>query len=393
MNKKTIVMIVYSDYPTDTRVRREAEALSASNRYLVQVITLRNGAIPKRTLLEGVEIIEVNTLKYRGKNQLRYLLSYGNFFIKAMLECSRLTLKKELDAVHIHNMPDFLVFAALLPKLMGKLIILDIHDTMPETFGSKFGSTSRVANWLLRFEEYCSCLFADRLISVNDIQKDKILSRGINPGKITILMNVPDPKIFDVSRLISNNPNRQSDGFNLVYHGTIAHRLGVDLILDALHTLKDQIPNIKLHLWSRKEEAQTILGNQIRELHLEDRVMINDMIPAERLPQMLAPMDLGVIGNRVNMATELMLPVKMMEYMSLKIPVVAPRIKAIEHYFTDDMLMFYEPENVDSLAAAIRKLYGNEDLRKDKAEKAYQFLQTISWDKQKQDLLKIYQDL
>lgn len=392
MNKKTIVMIAYSDYPTDTRVRREAEALSASNRYLVRVITLRNGAIPKRTLLEGVEIIEVNTPKYRGKNQLRYLVSYGNFFIKAMLECSRLILKKELDAVHIHNMPDFLVFAALLPKLMGKPIILDIHDTMPETFGSKFGNSSRVANWSLKFEEYLSCLFADRLISVNDMQKDKILSRGINPGKITILMNVPDPKIFDVSQL-KNKQNRLSDGFNLVYHGTIAHRLGVDLILEALHSLRDQIPNIKLHIWSRKEEAQTILGNQIRELHLDDRVMINDMIPAEKLSQMLAPMDVGVIGNRVNMATELMLPVKMMEYMSLKIPVVAPRIKAIEHYFTEDMLMFYEPENVASLAAAISEFYGNEDLRMDKAEKAYRFLQTISWDKQKQDLLKIYQDL
>jgi glycosyltransferase involved in cell wall biosynthesis len=57
------------------------------------------------------------------------------------------------------------------------------------------------------------------------------------------------------------------------------------------------------------------------------------------------------------------------------------------------MVMFFEPENVESLAAAIRELYGNEDIRKDKAEKAYQFLQTISWDKQKHDLFKIYQDL
>jgi glycosyltransferase involved in cell wall biosynthesis len=392
MNKKKIVMIAYSDYPTDTRVRREAEALFASNRYQVRVITLKNGENPKRTMLEGVEIIEVNTPKYRGKNQLRYLLSYGNFFIKAMLECSRLTLRKELDAVHIHNMPDFLVFAALFPKLLGKYITLDIHDTMLETFGSKFGNSSRVVNWLLKIEEYCSCLFANRIICVNDIQKDKMLSRGIPPGKITILMNVPDPKIFDVSQL-KNKQSRLSDGFNLVYHGTIAHRLGVDLILEALYFLRDQIPEIKLHLWGRKEEAQALLGNQIRDRQLEDWVMINDIIPAEKLPEGLAPMDLGVIGNRINKATELMLPVKMMEYMSLKIPVVAPRTKTIEHYFTEGMLMFYEPENVASLAAAIRKLYGNEDLRKNKAENAYQFLQTINWDKQKQDLLKIYEDL
>ncbi len=176
-------MIAYTDYFSDTRVRREAEALVASDKYQVRVITLGNDASPKHTMLEGVEIIEVNIPKYRGKNQLRYLLSYGNFFIKAMLECSLLTLRKELGAVHIHNMPDFLVFAALLPKLMGKPVVLDIHDTMPETFGSKFGSSSRVVNWLLKFEEYCSCRFADRLICVNEIQKDKILSRAFRQKK------------------------------------------------------------------------------------------------------------------------------------------------------------------------------------------------------------------
>jgi len=203
---------------------------------------------------------------------------------------------------------------------------------------------------------------------------------------------VPDPKIFDVNPS-KHKQNQPSNGFNLVYHGTIAHRLGVDLIVEALNILKDQIPEIKLHLWGRKGEPQTVLGSRIRDLHLEDQVMINDMVPAEKLPQVLAPMDLGVIGNRSDPATELMLPVKMMEYISLKIPVVVPRIKTIQHYFSEDMVMFFEPENVESLAAAIRELYGNEDIRKDKAEKAYQFLQTISWDKQKHDLFKIYQDL
>jgi glycosyltransferase involved in cell wall biosynthesis len=392
MNKKKIIMLAYSDYMTDTRVRREAESLSASPEYQVKVITLKKENEPRRFSLKGVEIIEVNIAKYRGENPFRYILSYGNFFIKTFMECTRLSLKKDLDAVHIHNMPDFLVFAALLPKLMGKPVTLDIHDTMPETFGSKFGNSSRLTRWLLKKEESLSCLFSNRLICVNDIQRNKLLSRGIPAGKITVLMNVPDPKIFNLDQF-SKEENQALNEFNLVYHGTIAHRLGVELILEALHILRKKIPNIRLSLWGNKEEGQRILGSHIKDLNLNGQVVINEAIPADQLPGKLIKMDLGIIGNRNNKATELMLPVKMMEYIALKIPVVAPRTKAICHHFAEDMISYYEPENVESMADAIYNMYVNPDIRQKKAEKAYEFLQTISWNKQKENLFKIYRNL
>ena len=68
-------------------------------------------------------------------------------------------------------------------------------------------------------------------------------------------------------------------------------------------------------------------------------------------------MDIGVIGNRRTAAGDLMLPVKMLEYICLDIPVVVPRLKTIEHYFSDDMVAYYEPEDVESLANAIYRLY------------------------------------
>ncbi len=61
-------------------------------------------------------------------------------------------------------------------------------------------------------------------------------------------------------------------------------------------------------------------------------------------------MDIGVVGNRRSVACELMLPVKLVEYVSLGIPAVVPRLKTIEHYFSDDMVTYYEPDDVQSLA-------------------------------------------
>ena len=68
------------------------------------------------------------------------------------------------------------------------------------------------------------------------------------------------------------------------------------------------------------------------------------------LPRHLAAMDVGVVGNRRSVAGDLMLPVKLMEYVALGIPAVVPRLRTIEHYFSDDMVTYYEPEDVESLA-------------------------------------------
>ncbi len=79
------------------------------------------------------------------------------------------------------------------------------------------------------------------------------------------------------------------------------------------------------------------------------------MLPVESLLDILRDMDVGIVANRENAATELMLPVKLLEYVALNIPVIVPRLKAIEYYFTDEMVSYFEPENVDSLGACYFK--------------------------------------
>lgn len=104
-------------------------------------------------------------------------------------------------------------------------------------------------------------------------------------------------------------------------------------------------------------------------------------------------MDLGVVPNRKNAATELMLPVKLLECIALGIPVVAPRLKTIEYYFSDDMLFYFEPDNIDSLADAILYAYNNETERIKKAKNAKRFLEKYGWEKHKWDLINMYNQL
>jgi glycosyltransferase involved in cell wall biosynthesis len=382
-----VCMIAYTNYTTDARTKREAETL-VHHGFNVLFLSLREENEPKIANKCGVLLRQINTRKFIGKNQALYCFSYIDFIIRTFLVVSYLTLKGQIDAVHVHNMPDFLVFAAVLPRLLGKKIVLDIHDSMPETYAGKFSALPPLFSRLLIWEEKFSARFANRIICVNHIQMQPLVARKIPQEKITVCMNVPDHTIFTAANC---NVNRKiHDSFNVVYHGTIDTTLGIDLAIRAMVPLSQKIPTIKFHIIGRGKDAPDF-QKLILELGLANHIDFKmDMFPVAEVPVMLRDMHVGLIPNRKNRATELMLPVKLLEYVSLGIPTVAPRLRAIQYYFTEEMLGYYEPENVEDMANAVYLLYSDESRRTTLAQRALTMLDRYGWEKHQYDLVGIY---
>jgi glycosyltransferase involved in cell wall biosynthesis len=382
-------MIAYTEYAIDARVRREAETLAAHG-FRVLCLTNRNGQAPRNFLLNGVEVDERGAPKYQGKSAVAYLGSYVRFLATASAVCLRLKRLGHLDVIHAHNMPDFLVFAGLVPRARGSKVVLDVHDSIPETFASKFSGGQLVWRSLC-VEERFSALVAHRVVCVNHPQRDTLVARGIPAEKTFVSMNVPDPRIFG-SRPADRLP--RCDGtFNLVYHGTMAKRLGVDLLIQAVERLRGRIPGLRLHLWGPGDDVRQFqslaealgLGDQVR--------FLPGGYPLVELPARLGTMDIGVVGNRRNVAGELMLPVKLLEYVALGIPAVVPRLRTISHYFADDMVAYYEPDDVGSMAEAIYRLYSEPDVRREQVRRADAFLETYGWERQGPELVSLYRQL
>jgi glycosyltransferase involved in cell wall biosynthesis len=385
-------MIAYTDYVFDARVRREAETLAAHG-FHVRCLCLMTGDTPGRppSVLGGVEVRELPIVKYRGKSTLAYVASYLRFLLLASAVCVRLLVRRELDVVHVHNIPDFLVLAGLVPRLAGSAVILDVHDSVPETFATKFSAASSFRK-ALYLEERLSALLAHRVICVNHLQRDTLVARGIAASKTFISMNVPDPRIFTrVS--VRDEPSEGVARLNLVYHGTMAERLGVDLIIRALAQLQHRVPCSRLHLWGHGDDLAQF-QRLAHELNIEHRVLFEPKgFPLRELPHKLRSMDLGVIGNRRSVAGELMLPVKMLEYIALDIPVVVPRLKTIVHYFSDDMVTYYDPDDVQSLTDSIYRLYCEPTLCMQQALRARSFLTEYGWERQGAELVHFYRGL
>jgi glycosyltransferase involved in cell wall biosynthesis len=385
---KHACMIAYTNYSTDARVRREAETLAETGEFHVTFLSLMEGETARSYVLDGVHVRELCIRKYRGKNRIRYILSYLMFLAFSFLVCAGRAASGKLDVAHVHNMPNFIVFAAIPAKCFGKKVILDIHDSVPETYLAKFSTGSPgILYGILCMEERICCAIADRIICVNHPQREALVRRGIPAGKIVVSMNVPDPRLFPQSAGKADGPG---DTTRLVYHGTITRRLGIDLAIRAVARISESNPDLRFVILGEGDDAGEFAA-LIQSLHAGETIRFeNRMIPVEDLKSFLADMDIGIVANRKNIATDLMLPVKMLEYIALGIPVAAPRLKTIAWYFTDDMISFFEPENVDSLAGAIEALVRSPERRREQNRNAKAFFAEYGWERQKHDLLNLY---
>ncbi len=389
--KKHVCMIAYTILSVDARVRREAETLANLEEYEVFILIPKDKDSPRKYSVDGVKVIELNIKSYQGKNKLKYVRSYLTFFLLSFITCIKFFFSRKIDIVHIHNMPNFLVFAAIIPRLFGKKIILDIHDSVPETYAAKFGKKSNLLFNLLCWEESLSCRFASKIICVNHVQRDALINRGIPASKIEVSMNVPDHKRFKFKGNKKDVVKHVTD-FNLVYHGTLTKRLGIDLTIRAVTKLVDKIPGLKFYIIGVGDDAEEFMKLS-RSLGLGQIVHFKKAVSIESLTTTLNGMHLGIISNRKNVATELMLPVKMLEYVALNIPVVAPSLKTIRHYFNNGMISYFVPENVDSLSSTILELYHDELKRTKQAMMARRFLEKYGWEKQQYDFIKFYNNL
>jgi len=356
---KHVAAVLYSSYPADPRPRRAAEAL-AQEGATVEIICLKEGdEESKRELFNGVQITRI-PLKRRRGGKLSYVFQYALFILLAGVILAGRALRRRYDLVHVHNMPDILVFSALVPKILGAKVMLDLHDPMPELMMTIFGLREQSFSvWLLRTLEKWSVRFADRVLTTNEAFKNLFLTRGCPPAKISVVMNSPDEAIFQ-SRASSRRGSGERDSlkpFVMMYHGSLVERHGLDLAVMALGKIKKSIPSAELRIYGRSTPFLERVMHSVQESELSEAVRYLGPMKLERIPEAIAGCDVGVIPNRRSIFTELNMPTRIFEYLSQGKPAIAPRSPGILDYFGPSELVLFELGDVDDLAAKMEYVF------------------------------------
>jgi glycosyltransferase involved in cell wall biosynthesis len=275
-------MLAHTCYLTDARIRREAEAL-AGNGLEVHVVSLteemRGNREPREAIYNGVHIHRLPIHRKRG-NFLRYLFEYFMTGLLGGLKLAQLNFRSRLDVVHVHNMPDILVLAGIIPWLSGSKLVLDVHDPMPELYMGWHQEKRGLVVRLLALQERVSCWLADRGVSVNESMREKLCSKGVADDKIFIVHNFPDLSHFQVCDIPKSWPQSQNR-LVLLYCGTITEHYDLGLAVKAMARLNGEVP-IRLKIMGDGNKLAEVL-DLASQLGVRDSIELVGRVPIEQV--------------------------------------------------------------------------------------------------------------
>lgn len=380
-------MVAYTYYEADTRVRRYAESLAGRGDE-VDVLVLKRPGQSGYGELNGVRIQRIQSRVVNERSPMTYLAKLLLFFIRSALVLARNTIRGKYDVVHVHSVPDFEVFAAIVPKLFGSKIILDIHDIIPEFYVSKFNKSRN--SWIFRLlvvVEKMSIMFADHVIIANHIWYETLLSRSVEAGKCSVVLNYPDVSIF---RRI---PKSRNDGNSvMLYPGSLNWHQGVDVAIRAFAKIAAKFPRAEFHIFGDGAEREALV-DLTKQLELVGRVRFFGMCPMEDIAAAMANADVGVVPKRAVSFGNEAFSTKIPEFMAIGIPVIASSTKVDRFYFNDSQILFFKSEDEHDLAAKMETLLTNPELAKRLVENSTIYIRGNNWDVRRNEYFELLSNL
>jgi glycosyltransferase involved in cell wall biosynthesis len=384
-NGVRIAMIAFTLYSFDPRVKRAAEALTESG-HQVEVFTLACDGLRANGNGEPFRIYSLR-LKKKQTGLARYVFEYCAFFLWAFVRVTLLQARRGYDVVYVHNMPNFLVFAGLVPKLGGAKLVLDVHDPAAELLADIRGrDLPPLVKHLAIAEERISLSFSDTVITVNESMRRRLSAMSSRP--VSVVMNLPD-----TGHSVPREALRGNDSFDwIVYCGSIARRNGVDLIVRAVPLLVEDFPLLRFRIIGEGPALEPAV-RLAEELGVSDLVEFCGLVASGQIPSLLSGATTGISPQRGGVFGSLVFSMKVAEYIALGLPVICSGTATMRHYFSDDELLFFEPGNAEDLARAIRARLTDRVAAEGRAARSRVKLDELDWSAQKKTLVETVEAL
>jgi glycosyltransferase involved in cell wall biosynthesis len=344
-----VAIVVHAVVPGDPRVRRQGDALLEAG-HEVDVICLRRAGEDADELVGGLRVVRLpidrSFIGFAG-----HLAEYLAFTAMAAWRLAREHRRRHYDLVQVATVPDFLDLAAVPEKLAGVPLLLDLHEDMPAFFRDRF--RHRLLRPLLPAVGAASRLsaaLADELITVHEPLRQLSIDRGVDPRRISVVMNGADGRVFDPER----HPRRafMADGeLRLIHHSNLQRIYGLDVAIEGLARLRDGL-RWRLDVygdgpWRSRIEAA------IARTGTGDRVALHGRVGLDELPALLAGADIGLVPSLPEPYMQLSLSTKLLEYAAMGTPIVASDLATFRAHFTDAAVRYVPGGDPGALARGI----------------------------------------
>jgi glycosyltransferase involved in cell wall biosynthesis len=390
MTRPRICMLVHGPYPIG-QPPRVVRAIGAATQagFAVDVIASRRPGELDRETIDDVHVTRLPVVHRRGIGPLAMFVEYGGFTLLAAAILAWRTLRRRYAVVHVNNPPDFLIAAAVVPKLFGTRIVFDVHDLAPDMFAMRFpsgGLLARTADKILRTIERLAGAVADAVVTVHQPYREELISRGFRGDKIEVVMNAVDEAVLPPL-------SAPASEFRIVYHGAVTPHYGLDLLVAALPRIRASVPSAHVEIYG-EGDAVPALREQARELGVSDHVAIAEgFLPHREVLEAVAGASVGVVPNRPIGLNRFALSTKLFEYCALEVPVVAAALPTLQAHFTEDELLFFLPGSADALADALIETACDPEAARCRAVAARARLADYRWDLSRERYVRVLRGL
>ena len=216
------------------------------------------------------------------------------------------------------------------------------------------------------------------LVSNNDTKKVVINEYNVKSENISIVPNGVDLSLFKTN--IKKNPEK------IVFAGAMYYHRGLDILLEAIPYVIKKIPNAKFILLGSGGEINK-LKKIVSDKKLEKSVEFTGWINRDKIPQSISDASVGIGPLRLTDVTSRALPIKVLEYMAVSLPVIAKRgtlpLDVLENekngYFVDD---------VEDLVEKIIELLNDPKKVENMGIQSLNMVQKFSWNNVVTDIIE-----
>ena len=365
--RQTRICILTTAHPAlDVRIfHKQAKSLARAG-YDVRLIAPHS----KDEWIDGVKIIAVPKPRNRAE---RMLLASWRILGKA--------LREKAHVYHFHD-PDLIPVGICL-KLFGSRVIYDVHEDYPESIKTKPWLPTYirrvVASVFDPFEKICSCFFDAVIPATEDI------SRRFCHRNVLILHNYPVLQ-YAVDKVGAKNFH---ENHTMIYVGQLAKVRGIIEIVRSLEYVDKRL-QVKLKLLGKSMDSD--FEREIRAIEVFSEVEFVGLVPHEEVFSHLSAASIGLVALHPTPRYITSLPLKMFEYMSAGLPVIASNFPLWKQIVEDNNCgLTTDPTNPEKIARTIEYLLKRPELMKKMGENGRRaVLDKYNWEQESRKLLNLY---
>ncbi|MHA1509448.1 MAG: glycosyltransferase [Promethearchaeota archaeon] len=301
-------------------------------------------------------------------------------------------------ALFRRNRPDFILGFSITNGAIGLLLAklfripyifyyIDLlHTLVPVSYAQYFARL--ISQFLFRN--------SDRVIVVTKPLQKYVLSEGVPIEKVNILLNgiSLENTIVDREKLrvLKSDISIEEDDFVIIYMGYLYDFAGLKEIIDYYNAdVKSGKLNIKF-LIVGDGGIYTHLINHIKEINA-DWVILTGKVPFFEITEYIELADLCLMSFELNDVTKDITPVKVMEYMAMKKPVLSTSLPSVVREIGNNNGVIFA-QNQKELVEKIRDLTKEKEKLKNIGLQGYELIKKhYMWPNILKDLKKIMLDL